>query len=762
MNIMSVDDYQAKIEYDAELDMFRGEILGLHGGADFYGRTPEELRAEFRKSLQVFLEVCREKGIEPRRRYSRMSPVSVIADNPIRKLEDDVLGRAKVARSFAEQVISLDVSEGVVIGVLGPWGSGKTSFINLTRAHLEGFAVAVLDFNPWMFSGAEQLVESFFVEVSAQLKLRPGLAEVGKDLEDYGETFSGMGWLPLVGPWIERGRAATNILAKILQRRKEGIGGRRAKIEQALAALDKPIVVVIDDIDRLTTSEIRDIFKLVRLTANFPNVIYLVAFDRVRVEEALAEQGIPGRDYLEKILQVGIDLPAVPAHVLNKQIFQAIDNALSAVNNKGPFDENVWPDVFMEVIRPLLRNMRDVRRYAAAVHGTVRDLDGQVALADVLALEAVRIFLPDVFRQMHGAVDGLTTTSSLSYGGREDPPYLKEQIDGLIEAAGTRAEVVRALVQRLFPGGQRHIGGSGYGSDWKNRWLRERRVAHEDILRLYLERVVGEGLQAFTDAEQAWARMADRAAFDGYLRSLDAERLQDVIASLEVYEEQFAPEHVGPGSVVLLNLLPELPERQRGMFDLDTRIAVGRVVYRLIRSLKKPDAIEAAVREILPQLTTLSAKAQLITMVGYREGAGHRLVSESAASQFEQDWRGEVRSATVDALAKEGDLLRILLLAKQDVDPAEPPVDIADSPRVTLALLQSARTEVRSQAMGSRAVRRSPRLAWDALIELYGNEDTLRERIQRLKATQPEGVNELLDLANKYLGGWRPSDFGED
>jgi len=66
MNIMSIEAYQAKIEYDAELDMFRGEILGLNGGADFYGRTPEELRAEFRRSLQVFLEVCREKGIEPR------------------------------------------------------------------------------------------------------------------------------------------------------------------------------------------------------------------------------------------------------------------------------------------------------------------------------------------------------------------------------------------------------------------------------------------------------------------------------------------------------------------------------------------------------------------------------------------------------------------------------------------------------------------------------------------------------------------------
>jgi predicted HicB family RNase H-like nuclease len=70
MNMMTLGEYHAKIEYDADLDMFRGEILGLTGGADFYGRTPEELRREFQTSLDVFLEVCREKGIEPRRHYS--------------------------------------------------------------------------------------------------------------------------------------------------------------------------------------------------------------------------------------------------------------------------------------------------------------------------------------------------------------------------------------------------------------------------------------------------------------------------------------------------------------------------------------------------------------------------------------------------------------------------------------------------------------------------------------------------------------------
>lgn len=80
MNIMTLDGYQAKIEYDAELDVFRGEILSLNGGADFYGKNTKELRTEFKKSLKVFLDVCREKGIEPRRNYSGRFNLRIPAD----------------------------------------------------------------------------------------------------------------------------------------------------------------------------------------------------------------------------------------------------------------------------------------------------------------------------------------------------------------------------------------------------------------------------------------------------------------------------------------------------------------------------------------------------------------------------------------------------------------------------------------------------------------------------------------------------------
>lgn len=686
--------------------------------------------------------------------------MSIIGDNPIKTASDDALGRASIAETFASQITALDASEGVVVGVLGEWGSGKTSFINLARADLEAAGVEVLDFNPWMFSGAEQLVESFFVEIAAQLRMRPGLADIGGSLLDYGEAFAGLAWVPVVGPWIERGRATSRLLGRLLQRRREGSSGRRERLTRALAKLTSPVVIVLDDIDRLSTSEIRDVFKLVRLTASFPNLIYVLAFDRRRVEDALAEQGIPGRDYLEKILQIAVDLPAVPERALTTQILTAIGAAIEGLDNPGEFDKNAWPDVFMEVIRPLVRNMRDVRRYAASIHGTVRALQGQVALVDVLGMEAIRVFSPDTFLQISRTVESLTTPSQRHFGGGREPDDLRQGVDRLLEVGREHEAAVRAMISRLFPAAQRHIGGSHFGPDWQRDWLRRRRVAHEEILRLYLERVAGERLQAFIDAERAWALITDESALDHYLRSLDADRLQDVISSLEAYEDDFGAEHLVSGATVLVNLLPELPERRLGVFDIDTSTIVGRVVYRLLRAAGDQDAVGAGVCAIVPKLNSLYGRREIIADVGYRENAGHRLVTETTAAELDRAWRREVRDATADELSREKDLLRTLYFARREAEPEEAPLVVPDDPAVTRALLRSARTETRSQTVGTRVVRREPRLVWDLLIDVFGDEETLRLRIERLAASRHDGDEELLALAKRYLDGWRPRDLG--
>ncbi len=303
---------------------------------------------------------------------------------------------------MADDIRNLDPETGVVVGILGPWGSGKTSFINLTRHELaKSPQYPVLEFNPWLFSDTDELVQSFFSELAEQLRLESGkLNTIADKLEHYGDVIAPLQVLPVVGAWVGRASGAIHAVKKLRGKGQGGVASLRNDIDNSLRELETPIVVVVDDVDRLQSNEIRDVFKLVRLTANFPNMIYLVAFDRARVETALAEDGLPGREYLEKIVQITFDLPAIPDSAIRTQIVEAILETLNSVEDAGTLDTSLWPDVFEEIIRPLIRHMRDVRRFAASLRSAVNSLDGHVELVDVLALEAIRVYLPDVFLAM--------------------------------------------------------------------------------------------------------------------------------------------------------------------------------------------------------------------------------------------------------------------------------------------------------------------------------------------------------------------------
>lgn len=101
MNMMELDGYKAKIEYDPELDQFRGEILGLNGSADFYGKSPSALRKEFKNSLKVFLQVCEEKDIAPTKEYSGKFNLRIAPS-----LHSEISARATVANKSLNQWVS--------------------------------------------------------------------------------------------------------------------------------------------------------------------------------------------------------------------------------------------------------------------------------------------------------------------------------------------------------------------------------------------------------------------------------------------------------------------------------------------------------------------------------------------------------------------------------------------------------------------------------------------------------------------------------
>ena len=722
-------------------------------------------------------------------------------DNPIRDANADVLGRTATAKSFAGHILELDASEGAAVGVFGPWGSGKTSFINLARTEFEQAEIPVLDFNPWMFSGAEQLVGRFFDELSAELRLR-NFAKVGKALKKYGDALTGP--LSFLGvPLLKEFATAAIKIAGSVVGRPTSVNQRRKDVEDALRKRERPIIVVLDDVDRLSVSEIRDVFKLARLTAGFPNLIYIVLCDRLRVEQALDQDGLSGRDYLEKIIQWPFDLPEAPEHILGQRLLEEIENACEGIKNHGPFDKQVWLDVSREIVRPLIRNMRDVRRYAAAIRGTVAGLEGKVALADVLGLEAIRIFMPDVFNRLPDLMDILTIRSQLSIAESEsmsyDAAFLKasskpenmkidaQSIGELIEAGKTPG-VVQAMIRLLFPACGENIFGRSihlqfpeeddqdvekirrYLSLPTNRpplaeFLVDYRVANETIFRLYLERTVAEDVSVAEDTGQAFDHMADRGGLHRFMRSLTRRRRSEVIRHLEGFKDRFREEHVVPGSIVLLNLLPDMLENPVSTYD--PQGIVKRIIAQLFQVLNNAAAAETAVRRILPEVAMLFPNVVFVFEIGYRDEFGRKLVSETAAIEFENELLDLITGTSIDDLTEESNLELVVYFANTVVGSSRDPFDSKKSAQLTFVILRSALKKLRDVDSIGHAQNLHRISLRTTLIDLYGGEDAVRARIENLRAqfeilkpwieeTQDislEDAAKLPDRADNFLSG---------
>jgi hypothetical protein len=118
----------------------------------------------------------------------------------------------------------------------------------------------------------------------------------------------------------------------------------------------------------------------------------------------------------------GIRVPVAGRDGTSLRRQQAVDD----ISNLTRFGASRWTDVMAEVVAPLIRNMRDVRRYCLSAQGTLRALESDIELVDVLALEAVRVFLPDVYARLANACDALTKT-----GFGAGSPELKAQIEQL-------------------------------------------------------------------------------------------------------------------------------------------------------------------------------------------------------------------------------------------------------------------------------------------------------------------------------------------
>jgi predicted KAP-like P-loop ATPase len=685
-------------------------------------------------------------------------------DNAIKTRGADRLGRSGFADQLTSALLSETADEGLVVALVGSWGQGKSSVLNMVREQLEStHSRTVLMFNPWMFAGQSQLIGAFFEQVAGQLRLK-GKAEqaLADRLIGYGQALSPLVFVPVAGAWLGRvGAMATAIgQARTARKQPDPVEQQRQAIEAALSKLTEPIFVFIDDIDRLTAREIRDMLGLVRLTAHFPKIIYLLAFDRAKVERALDQDDLEGgRNYLDKIVELSFDLPATSPHALGNLLIEGIDQAVSGIQT-GPFDAGRWQDVAARILLPLLSAPRDINRYLAALPASLRMIGEEVALADVLALEAVRLRLPDVFAQLGPMSRALTDVGMIT----SQTPGWQAEVDAFIQSAGEHGSVVRDLCRLLFPATVRYLATNmTYPSNWLPIWRKKRQVANPHVLAIYLSKQLPPGTVSAATVEMAVLTMARKELFQTVVDSLSADELDDFLARLAGYEDEITADAVLPGCTVLLELYPRLRSQSKGFLDMGPEIAVDRVILQLLRRIDEEAERARIVEELCTAVAGFVGRIRLLQLVGRRPNPDmERLIPAAESDRLFRQVCAELRHASAAQVAAERDPLGLLATAL-----AEDPADRGDidhllqDDAVAAALLAAATTPVRALAAGNVAVPIEQVLRWRFLGTVVGDDTAIASMVDRVAAAlaDDEATMAVVVLARKYLAGWRPSEF---
>ncbi len=380
-------------------------------------------------------------------------------DLPITKAADDTLNRSSFAKSLAQILLQDSFSSSFTIGLYGEWGSGKTSLLNMVLETVESTNdnAIILRFNPWLCSEPKQLITQFFKQMAAAIKLKKPAADQAWELIDqYADIFDAASLVPGVGTILT---AMKNVLTRKAKRRTEqranDLQGRKNQIIEKMAETNIKIIVSIDDIDRLSEEEIIAVFQLVKALADFPNTVYLLAFDYDVVVRALSKvQHGNGREYLEKVIQVPFEIPAPSMVSIHEALFSKL-NAILGDISEDRWDKATWAELFQFGLKEYIRSIRDVIRYANVFFLKYELLKEETDLVDLLGLTCLQVFEPTIYSKLPNYKDILCGENA-SYScerKKADEEKVRKAIATLVSDNEGTANVTAAkrILEILFP-----------------------------------------------------------------------------------------------------------------------------------------------------------------------------------------------------------------------------------------------------------------------------------------------------------------------
>lgn len=366
------------------------------------------------------------------------------ADRPQANPSKDLLGYAPFAKNLAKSIAGYRGCDALVLGLYGAWGSGKSTILKYIQYYLnkrrENSRPIVIEFNPWWFSGQDKLARTFLGQLQAILPKRNAAFEkLGALLGEFSECIGGL--FDVAGISNGLGKKTGKLIKKFVIDQPKDIQELKEEICNILRCSKKHIVIIIDDIDRLDAEEIRQLFTVIKALADFPNVIYLLAFDHSVVVRAIEQySGMPGKDYLEKIIQVPFTMPLVDRLRLYDILFTHLDKIITGTP-KHLFNRLIWDSIFYNGIENLFNIPRDVVRFCNTLSVTYPAVRGEVNAVEFIAIEAIRVFIPDLYMYIRNNPEYFVYSEYSKKTNRQEvkeklgiyiPEYLYQSIEKVI------------------------------------------------------------------------------------------------------------------------------------------------------------------------------------------------------------------------------------------------------------------------------------------------------------------------------------------
>jgi predicted KAP-like P-loop ATPase len=399
-------------------------------------------------------------------------------DRPLADPLLDDFQRASFAKRLAETLLAPSHTASIVVGLYGKWGEGKSTVLNFIEYQLRASSPApvILHLNPWRFPDESQLLLDFFKQLTSAL---------GQNLHNTGEKIAEAVTkyiAPLI-PKIGYGGIVSDpasTLQAIGNIAQPGLDELHRRVDQVIVDSGKRVVVFIDDIDRLEKTQIQSVFRLVKLTANFRQTSYLLAFDDVMVARAIGDIFAAGADatssdtlsagqnFLEKIVQVPLRLPHARQQDLWQYCHARVQEALIDTQTELDGDEarrtgqavntQRYYDALRRGILPRLTTPRLAIRYANAIRFSLPLLRGEVNTVDQLLIEVLNIFYPELHQFVAAHQDDFAGSGEarkvIKLHDGDDEPELDAQLDTLFQKYSYKSEAAagaKSLLTALFP-----------------------------------------------------------------------------------------------------------------------------------------------------------------------------------------------------------------------------------------------------------------------------------------------------------------------